>query len=161
MLFAIPEFQELNLTQIEYDNGVSVDDDSRPEFSFNTAYDKYESESWKNDFVDLNAFVRNVVNRYWTFYDGEQDCFLCIHQDKNNRSSTLDCGNSDVCKQCIINPNLKNNFEWERKPRGQYTFACEYNCFKNKYICCEECDKKDSCAHVCDSNSNECGLKVV
>lgn len=159
LLFEIPEFKELNLTQIEFENGVSVDDESRPQFSFTTRYDEYDSESWKNDFIDLDAFVRNVVNRYWMIHDGEQDCYLCIHQNKNG-NSTLGCGNSESCKKCSINPNLKNNYECRREPRGKYTFACEYDCLKNRYICCEECVEKESCNYVCDSNSTECGQKI-
>lgn len=54
-LFAIPEFQELNLSQIEYENGVSVDDENRGKYSFVTRYDKYDSDSWKSDFIDLDA----------------------------------------------------------------------------------------------------------
>ena len=59
-LFSIPEFQELNLTQEEYEKGISVDDESRPKYCLTTRYDVYDSESWKRDFIDLNAFVQNV-----------------------------------------------------------------------------------------------------
>lgn len=60
LLMSIEEFQELNLSQIELDQGIKVDDPSRSKFSFHSMYDKVNSESWKNDFVDLDAFIRNV-----------------------------------------------------------------------------------------------------
>lgn len=62
MLFAIEEFEEMNLSQIEYDNGVKVSDESRPRFGFTSAYDVYNNESWKHDFVDLDAFIRNLLH---------------------------------------------------------------------------------------------------
>jgi len=61
LLHAIPEFKEWNLSQIEYDNGVKVDDESRPQYNFTSAYDVRDESYWKNDFVDLDAFVNNVV----------------------------------------------------------------------------------------------------
>lgn len=158
-LFSILEFQELNLTQQEYENGVSVDDDSRPEFAFTTRYDVYDSESWRNDFVDLDAFIRNVCGRLYLIMESDDDCFRCIHQYKN-WGSTLDCGESDVCKECSVNPNLKNHYESCREPRGKYTFACKYDCFKNRYICCEECDDREECDRRCNGKSADCGNAI-
>ena len=159
LLFSIPEFQELNLSQIEYENGVSVDDESRSKYSFVTRYDKYDSESWKSDFVDLDAFVRNVERMFWIVYDSEQDCFGCVNQPINT-DSTLACGNSEKCNLCSVNPNHDNNYESRRFPKGKYTFACKYDCPKSRYICCEECDEKNSCSYKCDSKSDECGLAM-
>lgn len=158
-LFSIPEFNELNLTQEEYENGVSVDDENRPKFAFTTRYDVYDSESWKRDFIDLYAFVQNVHRMLLNIIDIEEDCFCCIHQGKDIKS-TLDCGKTDLCKECTVNPNLKNHYEGRRQPRGKYTFACKYNCFKNRYICCEECDEKEACYHRCDGESADCGNAI-
>lgn len=156
ILFSIPEFQELNLTQEEYEQGISVDDEERPKFTFTTRYDVYDYDSWRKDFIDLDAFVQNVHRRLLLVIWSDQDCFCCIHQDRNSES-TLNCGNSDVCKVCLVNPNLKNHYEGRREPRGRYTIACKYDCFKGLYICCEECDDKDSCCHRCDGESKSCG----
>ena len=158
-LFAIPEFQELNLSQIEYENGVSVDDENRGKYSFVTRYDKYDSDSWKSDFIDLDAFVRNAERMFWTIYGSEQDCFGCINQPINSES-TLGCGSSEKCADCLVNPNHTNNYESRRFPKGKYTFACKYDCPKNRYICCEECDEKDDCKDRCSSKSDECGLAM-
>ena len=159
LLFSIPEFQELNLSQIEFEKGVSVDDESRPKFSFTTAYDKYDSESWKTDFIDLDAFVGNVNRSLYMIKNAEEDCFFCIYQDESN-SSVLAAGNSDKCKNCCVNPDLKNNYTENRRPRGQHTFSCKYDCYKGFYICCEECTLKETCDHKCDSSSNDCGLTM-
>lgn len=159
LLFSIPEFEELNLSQVEYEKGVSVNDESRTKFVLTSRYEKHDSESWKTDFIDLDAFVRNVERTFWVIYNSEYDCFLCVNQPADVKS-TLDCGNSEKCKNCSVNPNLKNNYEGVRHPRGKYTFACKYDCYKHKYICCEECDEKDSCQHICDSKSEECGLSI-
>ena len=60
MLFSIPEFVEWNLSEIEIENGISVDDDNRPKFAFTSAYDIRDDDYWKSDFIDLDAFVNNV-----------------------------------------------------------------------------------------------------
>jgi acyl carrier protein phosphodiesterase len=61
LLMNIPEFINLNLSYEEIEKGVSVDDD-RPA-KFVTMYDKLDSESWKSDFIDLDAFIRNVIKK--------------------------------------------------------------------------------------------------
>ena len=159
LLFSITEFRELNLSQIEYESGISVDDEKRSRYHFTSRYDKYDSESWKSDFIDLNAFVRNVQIRLFNIIINYEDCFGCIYQ-QDNAESTLACGKSDKCKECIINPNLKNNYECRREPRGAYTIACAYDCYKSRYICCEECDEKDFCSHKCEGCSDNCGNKL-
>ena len=146
ILSSISSFMELNLSQIEFEKGIKVDDEDRAKYAFTSRYDVETSESWKSDFIDLDAFTRNVTRGLFRLIDSEQDCFLCIHPDK-----------SDKCKECLINPDLKNNYECGRKPKGKYTFACKFDCHKSKYICCEECDKKDDCDNRCISKSTECG----
>lgn len=148
LLKDIPEFQELNLSQIDYEKGIKVDDESRPKYSFSSAYDKYDSESWKTDFIDLDAFIGNVVNNIYALKNDDVDCFCCIHHYDDN---------DDNCKTCKNNCNYTNNYEGNRYPKGNYTFACAHNCYRNFYICCEECNFKDECEHVCDGKSTECG----
>jgi hypothetical protein len=149
LLMGIPEFVELNLSQVEFDKSISVDDESRPKYAFTTRYDKYDSESWKRDFIDLDAFIGNVRGRLFTLMEIDQDCFCC----KNT--------NSELCATCLVNPNLKYNYECSREPKGKYTFSCKYNCPAHCQICCEECEKKESCINVCDGKSETCGNKVV
>ncbi len=161
MLFDIPEFCELNLSQVEYEKGISVDDENRGKFSVTTMYDVYTSESWRNDYIDLDAFVQNVYNKLLYIKDMDYDCFSCVHQDKNNKSTLAwACGSSEICKNCSLNPNLKNNLEFSREPKGKYTYACKYDCFRDYYICCEECTRKNTCEHKCDGKSTECGNAI-
>lgn len=160
LLFSIEEFRQLNLTQDEYDAGLrDPDSEERAKYKIVTAYDKKDKNSWRSDFIDLDAFVRNVCNKLYFIQSFDQDCFLCIHQPKN--SSTLSPGDSEICNKCSINPNLTMNYKSSRKPRGKYTFACKYDCIYGKYICCEECDKREKCKYKCDSNSETCGNKVL
>lgn len=148
ILMSIDEFRELNLTYIEYQNNVSVDDPNRTKYNFVTAFDKEDSESWKNDFIDLDAFVRNANRNIHMVNDSDRDCFFCIHKD------------TDKCGTCILNSKLKLNYECSREPKGFYTFACKYDCFNNYYICCEECKEKTTCKHKCGSCSSDCGLAI-
>lgn len=159
MLFSISAFHELNLSQIEFDNGVSVDDETRGEFAITTRYDVHDPETWKRDFIDLDAFVRNVCNRLYTILDADCDCFLCANQPINP-DSALSCGESEKCKECVANPNLKNNYEGRRFPKGEYTFSCKYDCPKNRYICCEQCGDAEICNCRCDAESKDCGLAI-
>lgn len=62
LLMQIEDFKNLNLSQIEFENNISVDDPNRSQFSFSSAYDKHDSNSWKYDFIDLDAFIRNVCS---------------------------------------------------------------------------------------------------
>lgn len=148
LLLSIKEFEDLNLSQIEYENKISVNDENRPKFSFSTRYDKYDSESWKSDFIDLDAFIGNVINNLYMLKQSNDDCFLCVH------------GDTEKCNSCNINPKFKNEYECGRQPKGEYTFACKYDCFKSRYICCEECSDKNNCTKKCECNSKECGLAI-
>lgn len=59
----IKEFRELNLTWKDYENGVDVDSPDRENtIVFTSMYDKRSSEDWyTKDFIDLDAFIQNVV----------------------------------------------------------------------------------------------------
>ena len=58
MLMGIKEFVDLNLSQNEYEKGVSVDDENRPKFVFTSMYSP--ALDWRDDFIDLTAFIQNV-----------------------------------------------------------------------------------------------------
>ena len=150
LLKDIPEFRDLNLSQIEYENGVSVDDEDRPKYSFSSRYDVYDKDSWKDDFVDLDAFVRNVVLNLKREKIANEDCFLCKYEGTG----------SEKCKNCIVNPKLEFNYSSPRIPKGDHKFACKYDCYRHYYICCEECDHQDNCEHKCDSCSEDCGNAI-
>lgn len=56
-LMSIPEFIDWNRSQAEVDKGIEVDDPNRPPYGFVSMYSK---EDWYTDFIDLDAFIRNV-----------------------------------------------------------------------------------------------------
>lgn len=60
-LKSIPEFVDWNLSENELAEGISVDDENRPPFRFTSAYDVEDDDYIKNDFVDLDAFISNVM----------------------------------------------------------------------------------------------------
>ncbi|MCM1214153.1 MAG: hypothetical protein NC548_06485 [Lachnospiraceae bacterium] len=60
VLMSISEYRELNLTQIEYENEVNPDDESRSGFVFTSRYDVYPEDHWKEEFIDLEACVQNI-----------------------------------------------------------------------------------------------------
>lgn len=56
-LMSIPEFIDWNRSQAEVDKGIDVNDPNRPPYMF---VDRYTKEDWYTDFIDLDAFIRNV-----------------------------------------------------------------------------------------------------
>lgn len=66
ILLPIEKFQELNLSNNEYQKGTSVEDESRPTIQFVSMY-SYIPED--DDFVDLDACTQNIFCRI------EQDAF--------------------------------------------------------------------------------------
>lgn len=145
---SIPEFEELNLSQIEYDKGVKVDDPDRGKYKFVTRYDKEDAGSWKKDFIDLDAYFQNVAHRLKQVREFDADCFCCIHK------------NTDKCNNCKVNPKYTKNYESSRKPKGEYTLSCMYDCKEGKYICCKECKKADTCEHKCKADPENCEREV-
>ena len=65
-LLPIEKFRELNLSNNEYQNGTSVEDESRPTIQFVSMY-SYIPED--DDFVDLEACTQNIFSHI------EQDAF--------------------------------------------------------------------------------------
>lgn len=157
LLYNIPEFKELNLSLVEYEKNIDVDDPSRTGYRVTSIYDVEKEDDWKTDFIDLDAFIQNVYCAILDKKESSGDCFLCTYQDPENES-TLSCGKSEKCKTCSINPEFKNNYESSRYPKGKYTIACKYDCIENYYICCKECRKRASCSHECEADPDTCGL---
>lgn len=147
LLFNIPEFKELNLSQIEFEQGVKFDDKERPRYRLVSRFNTGGEESWKRDIIDLDAFSRNVVDTIYKLADADRDCMGCIR------------ANSDLCSKCYINPDLRMYYKGNREPKGIYTFSCKYDCPKGLMICCEECNK-ENCDTRCDSQSEDCGLAI-
>lgn len=54
----IPEIRDWNLSQIEIERGVKVDDEDRPAFAFTSRYDQPKPEY---DFIDIDALKQNIT----------------------------------------------------------------------------------------------------
>lgn len=144
MLFAIPEFEELNLSQIEFENGVKVHDENRAKFSFTSAYDVGTEDSWKDDFVDLDAFMRNMEMELKVRLN-EHECFFCINKD------------TEECEKCNLNKKLTDRYKEDRTPKGHYTMSCAFDCpGKGNMICCIECSEKGLCKFKCPGDPKTC-----
>jgi hypothetical protein len=157
LLMNIPEFVDLNLSQIEFEDKISVNDENRVKYHFTSRYDKETADSWRYDFIDLDAFIKNVYNRFLDLAEAEKDCFCCVHREKK----LFNLMDKKACKTCLLNPDHNYNYECSRKPKGEYTFSCKYDCPEHKMICCEECEKKRICINECDANSKTCGNKTI
>ena len=57
ILMPIDKFRELNLSQREYEQGISVDDENRGKFQF---VDRYTSIPDYDNFIDLDACIQNI-----------------------------------------------------------------------------------------------------
>jgi hypothetical protein len=54
----VPEIRDWNLSQVERERGVKVDDEDRPPFAFTSLYDQIKPEY---DFIDIDALKQNVT----------------------------------------------------------------------------------------------------
>lgn len=57
ILMSIDKFRDLNLSSLEYKQGIGVDDPNRPKFQFVSAFDSVPEDDC---FVDLDACIRNI-----------------------------------------------------------------------------------------------------
>ena len=142
LLKGIKEFNDLNLSQYEIEQGINVEDENRAKFAFTSRDTRLKKE---HDFIDLDAFISNVVRSINKWRDANEDCAFCTMQE------------SSSCDRCVVNPELENLYNGNREPRGAYTIACKYDCYKSHYICCEECKDVDTCEKKCDGQSATCG----
>lgn len=146
ILYGIPEFQNLNLSKRERDKNISFHDTNRPSYGFDYLY---KVADWENDFIDLYSLLSNIENNFYMMIDCNSECVGCIHT------------NSDKCKNCFVKALEKPSYyESLRMPKGEYTFACKYDCVYSKYICCEECNKNNECESVCTSSCLTCGNAI-
>ena len=145
-------FEGLNMTGEEY--AKLLDDEGRKLFRDSI----YSTEQNEHDFIDLDAFTRNVVNAWEDKVINDADCFLCNHQRNKKSSSTLAPGTDEECKNCIVNGDLVNNFTVERsKETCCHKDWCKFDCPIGYAKCCKHCDNLSSCQCVCDGDPKTCG----
>ena len=122
-------------------------------FRFSSRYSKPETtqEEWDNDFIDLDAFIRNFTDELEEMSESN-DCFLCKHR-KNG---------SVFCKHCYINEDFRNYYKTnEFYCKG--STVCAVGCPKGLTICCTDCKKDDKyskmyadCPYACDETPDTC-----
>ena len=146
-LYSMSQFVNLNLSENEIENCITVDDDRREKFSFTDGYHSFRcaedyKESSKNDFIDLDACVSNITREIWSSVYDNHECFLCDHSTKNNENP--------ICITCTLNPKYKDNYHYTTSPFGDDVPRwCTHGCAYGRAICCCDCDKRHECAHVC------------
>lgn len=149
ILLVIPEFEQLNITEAEYEAGIRDVNDPRREDTMQFV-DRYtpsttaKDDSWKQDFVDLDALIRNIANDLLSTEDS--DCFCCVRSGM------------DICEHCIRNENLDDFYFGSRNPKGKYKHSCYTDCPYNLYICCAECTKDEhkDCQYRCNESVQPC-----
>lgn len=103
ILFEIPEFQELNLTEREYQYGQAPQDEGKLNVAFTSRYDRDTPLSWYDDFIDLTAVMQNFSRYLWNFIDDDnRTCLDCQYNPKTT---------PEICAHCIKNPMLVDKFE--------------------------------------------------
>lgn len=132
-LMTCPEFRNLNLSQNEFDSGVLVDDDSRPKFAFHSRYDVETEDSWKDDFIDLDACVGNICYEIAQCVAEEPSCCICENCD------------TEICNSC--SENYKNLYSHTNKPWDITKFDgwCDTRCPRGVAVCCKDCIWKKQC----------------
>lgn len=120
---SIPEIRALNLSMVEREAGIVDPDDIRRSVKYRatTMYDMIDKDAWKTDFIDLDALVGNLSIEFESV--GE----YC----------------TGVVGEEIMRTRKK------RYPKGSRRTCCEKDCLMGYYICCVECESKDTCAFSC------------
>lgn len=77
ILMPIDKFRDLNLSPLEYKQGIDVDDPNRPKFQFVSAFDSVPDD---DNFVDLDACIQDIFAEYehgayrqWLGYEIDTD----------------------------------------------------------------------------------------
>lgn len=61
ILMPIDKFRDLNLSPLEYKQGIDVDDPNRPKFQFVSVFDSVPDD---DKFVDLDACIQGIFTEY-------------------------------------------------------------------------------------------------
>ena len=61
ILMPIAKFRDLNLSPLEYEQGIDVDDPDRPKFQCVSAFNSIPED---DSFVDLDACIQNIFSHY-------------------------------------------------------------------------------------------------
>lgn len=121
-LMDIEEFKNLNISRKLKDEGVKDTNDMRNSgIYFTSRYDKTELDTRYNDFIDLDACIRNIYNEILIKESLDHDCFLCEHAEYYGSCNPSP---SKICEICINNPKYTDNHKphpMSLKPHNEWT----------------------------------------
>lgn len=146
-LMSCKEFRELNLSYNEVLQGIDVDDESRGGNRFTSMYDIDTEESMRDDFIDLDACISNIL-RAISHELEVTDCFLCDNID------------TEKCMTCTLNKQYNNRYFHTPKPYDidAHDRWCTYSCKYNYIICCADCVDNRTCTDRCNEDCDTCTL---
>lgn len=112
----IQEFRDLNLSQNEIDAGITVDDPNRPKYNIISAYDSRDENYWKDDFIDLNAAIRNIERDLLIrTLETIDPCCACVNKSNPHKCIDLQCGRFYISETQMYRPLYKNDY-FEQEP---------------------------------------------
>lgn len=120
ILEQVPEYYELNVSRKLKDKKVKVGDAENQGFVFTSRYDSSNLSTRYNDFIDLDALIRNIIIDIQITRESSDDCFLCKHAKEYG---SMEPGN-EVCDICLCNPKMRYKREshpMSLKPRKDWT----------------------------------------
>lgn len=120
ILEQVPEYYELNVSRKLKDKNIKAGDAENQGFMFTSRYDSSVLSTRYNDFIDLDALIRNIIIDIRITREYSDDCFLCKHAKEYG---SMEPGN-EVCNICLCNPKFRYKREphpMSLKPRKDWT----------------------------------------
>lgn len=154
-LRSCPTFTKLNLSYNEISN--NVNNSNEADFVFTSGYDVDTEESWKNDFIDLDAAIGNIYRVIIQKYNDNKDCITCEYNYVD----------AEQCKTCLRNPMFRYNYYHVNKPFSNDIMRwCSKGCAEGIAVCCYDCSYKSNCKERCcgsyftDTNNVNCNSMI-
>lgn len=127
MLESCVEYQQLNISQAEWDEGIRDPNDPMRKGLFGATFVGHHDDGSVTisktmdyyDFVDLGASTPNIINEIMWSVDSGEDCFLCKHSAEYMSGEP---SNTKRCRHCTLNPQMGNHYEIDPRalvPRGK------------------------------------------
>ena len=121
ILGQIPEYHDLNVSRHLKEKGIKADDIENRGFKFISRYTEETFDDRYTDFIDLDALISNISLDIDWLQQMNEDCFLCKYAKEYG---SMEPSDSDKCKKCICNPNIRYERETHPmalKPKKEWT----------------------------------------
>lgn len=122
LLKSVKEFRQLNISRKLKEQGVDdVNDERNKGIRFTDRYSVDNKDTVYDDFIDLDACIRNIVNQIIRTHETEDDCMFCKFALRYGVCEPSYC---EECQTCILNPKIKYNrvsHPMSLKPENQWT----------------------------------------